>query len=142
MSTQRDYQKKLYYKINEVAKIVGVEDYVLRYWETRFPMLKPEKQRGDQRRYRQRDIELLFQIQDLVHNQDMPIAEAVEALKKQSRGFDNPSIERPKAAKPLQISLLERQDLTPQPRKPAAKVAVTTARTAEGKRKPLHTEAD
>ncbi|MGF1571818.1 MAG: MerR family transcriptional regulator [Sumerlaeia bacterium] len=81
MQPKRDYAKKLYYKINEVATIVGVEDYVLRYWETRFPMLKPEKQRGDQRRYRQRDIDLLLTIQNLVHEQNLPINEAVEVLR-------------------------------------------------------------
>lgn len=82
---KKSYPKKLYYKIHEVAQIIGVEDYVLRYWETRFPMLKPEKQRGDQRRYRQKDIELLLKIQQLVHIESYSINDAVEILKSKDK---------------------------------------------------------
>ncbi len=48
-----DFPKKLFYKINEVASITGVEAYVLRYWEGKFPMLAPEKDENDQRRGKQ-----------------------------------------------------------------------------------------
>jgi len=75
------YPKKLFYKIQEVANIVGVEPYVLRYWETRFPLLNPEKDSSDQRRYRQKDIELLLRIRQLLHVEKYTIAGAIEKLK-------------------------------------------------------------
>lgn len=74
------YPKKLFYRIQEVADIVGVEPYVLRYWETKFPMLKPEKDGNDQRRYRQKDIELLLRIRALLYEEKYTIAGAVERL--------------------------------------------------------------
>lgn len=108
MHPERDFAKKLYYKINEVAKIVGVEDYVLRYWETRFPMLKPEKQRGDQRRYRQKDIELLLQIQSLVHEQNMPINDAVEELKREWRSSSSTQVRRISTTSPTSLPVQAR----------------------------------
>ncbi len=85
-STSPAYPKKLFYKIQEVANIVGVEPYVLRYWETRFPTLSPEKDASDQRRYRQKDIELLLRIRHLLHVEKYTIAGAVEKLKEETRG--------------------------------------------------------
>lgn len=79
-----DYPKKLFYRINEVAKITGVETYVLRYWETKFPMLAPEKDSSDQRRYRQTDIELVFRIKQLLYEDKFTIAGAVEKLQSDS----------------------------------------------------------
>jgi len=81
MTAPAAYPRKLFYKIQEVANIVGVEPYVLRYWETRFPMLAPEKDAADQRRYRQKDIELLLRIRQLLHVEKYTIAGAVEKLK-------------------------------------------------------------
>ncbi len=80
------YPKKLFYKIQEVANIIGVEPYVLRYWETRFPTLSPEKDGSDQRRYRQKDIELLLRIRELLHVEKYTIAGAIEKLKDEVRG--------------------------------------------------------
>jgi len=81
-----DFPKKLFYKINEVATITGVEAYVLRYWENKFPMLAPEKDENDQRRYRQKDIELLFYIKKLLYENKYTIAGAVEVLKQEKSG--------------------------------------------------------
>ena len=81
-----DYPKKLFYKINEVASITGVEAYVLRYWETKFPMLAPEKDDNDQRRYRQKDIDLIFYIKHLLYDEKYTIAGAVEVLKAEKGG--------------------------------------------------------
>ena len=53
--------EKLFYRINEVATITQVKPYVLRYWETEFPMLSPENDENDQRRYRRGDIELVLE---------------------------------------------------------------------------------
>lgn len=85
------YPRKLFYRIQEVADIVGVEPYVLRYWETKFPMLQPEKDAADQRRYRQRDIDLLLKIRDLLYAEKYTIAGAVEKLRLESPGRGRPA---------------------------------------------------
>lgn len=77
----KPYPRKLFYKINEVAEILGLEAYVLRYWETRFPMLRPERTAGDERRYRARDIEILLRIKRLLHGERYTIAGAIEKMK-------------------------------------------------------------
>ncbi|MBX3729831.1 MAG: MerR family transcriptional regulator [Candidatus Sumerlaeia bacterium] len=86
MAPATSYPKKLFYRIQEVANIVGVEPYVLRYWETKFPMLAPEKDGSDQRRYRQKDIDLLLRIRHLLYEEKYTIAGAVEKLKDEQRG--------------------------------------------------------
>lgn len=80
--TARAIPNKLFHRINEVADILGVEAYVLRYWETRFPMLKPERFGNDERRYRRKDIELLLRIRGLLYEEKFTIAGAVEQLRK------------------------------------------------------------
>ncbi len=86
MSVVQTYPRKLFYKINEVADIVGVEAYVLRYWETKFPMLKPERRSNDERRYRQKDVELLLRIRHLLYEEKFTIAGAVDRIKKDPSG--------------------------------------------------------
>ncbi|GBD98238.1 HTH-type transcriptional repressor YcgE [bacterium BMS3Abin07] len=61
--------EKLFYKIGEVSRITGVEAYVLRYWETEFPFLKPRKSSSGQRVYVKKDIELIDQIKNLLYNE-------------------------------------------------------------------------
>ncbi len=63
------FPDKLFYKIGEVSKIVGVEPYVLRYWETEFPFLKPRKNRSGQRVYIKKDVELLIAIKRLLYQE-------------------------------------------------------------------------
>lgn len=60
---------KLFYKIGEVSKITGVEPYVLRYWETEFPFLKPRKNKSGQRVYVKRDLELVLQIKKMLYQE-------------------------------------------------------------------------
>lgn len=64
---------KLFYKIGEVSKIAGVEPYVLRYWETEFPFLKPRKSKSGQRIYVKKDLDLIFQIKDLLYKERFTI---------------------------------------------------------------------
>ncbi len=71
---------KLYYKIGEVCRIVGVEAYVLRYWEREFAALSPPKSRAGQRTYRPKDIDLLLQIRQLLYEQGYTIAGARRQL--------------------------------------------------------------
>jgi DNA-binding transcriptional MerR regulator len=63
------FPDKLFYKIGEVSKIVGVEPYVLRYWETEFPFLKPRKNKSGQRVYIKKDVELLIAIKKLLYQE-------------------------------------------------------------------------
>ena len=65
--------KKLYYSIGEVSKMVGLKSYVLRYWETEFKQLTPPKNRAGNRTYRQKDIDLILQIKDLLHGRKFTI---------------------------------------------------------------------
>jgi DNA-binding transcriptional MerR regulator len=81
-----DYPKKLYYRINEVGKITGVKPYVLRYWETEFKQLQPEKDAKSQRRYRQEDIALVLKIKNLLYERRFTIAGAREQLRLEAKG--------------------------------------------------------
>jgi len=65
--------KKLYYSIGEVSKLVGLKSYVLRYWETEFKQLSPPKNRAGNRTYRQKDIDLILKIKDLLHGKKFTI---------------------------------------------------------------------
>ena len=65
--------KKLYYSIGEVSKITDLKQYVLRYWETEFKQLKPAKNKAGNRTYKQKDIDLIMQIKDLLYNQKFTI---------------------------------------------------------------------
>lgn len=72
---------KLYFKIGEVAEIVGVPAYVLRYWESEFPAVRPQKSRTQQRVYRRRDVATLLKIKHLLYEQRFTIAGARAQLK-------------------------------------------------------------
>lgn len=74
---------KLYFKIGEVADIVGVKPYVLRYWETEFSLLKPGKTRAKHRLYRRRDVETVVEIKRLLHQERFTIEGAKKRLKTQ-----------------------------------------------------------
>lgn len=78
---QIQFPEKLFYRINEVATITQVKPYVLRYWETEFPMLSPEKDENDQRRYRKSDIELIQGIKHLLYTEKFTIAGARKQLR-------------------------------------------------------------
>jgi DNA-binding transcriptional MerR regulator len=71
---------RLYFKIGDVARICGVETYVLRFWETQFPQLKPNKSGTGQRLYRRHDVELALKIKHLVHTEGYTLLGARQAL--------------------------------------------------------------
>jgi DNA-binding transcriptional MerR regulator len=71
---------RLYFKIGDVARILDLETYVLRFWETQFPQLKPNKSGTGQRLYRRRDVELILEIKRLVHSEGYTLAGARQAL--------------------------------------------------------------
>jgi DNA-binding transcriptional MerR regulator len=73
--------KKLYYSISEVGKITGLEQYVLRYWETEFPELKPAKNRAGNRIYTNKDIKLIMHIKQLLRDEKYTIEGAKQVMK-------------------------------------------------------------
>lgn len=79
MNTQ--IPEKLYYKIGEVAKITGIKTHVLRYWETEFKAIRPNKSRSNQRLYRQQDIDLILHLKDLLYKQGFTISGARKKLR-------------------------------------------------------------
>jgi DNA-binding transcriptional MerR regulator len=72
---------KLYFRIGEVAKILGVKPYVLRYWETELSVLKPGKTPSRHRLYRKRDVETLLEIKRLLYEEGFTIAGAKKRIK-------------------------------------------------------------
>lgn len=74
---------KMYYSISEAAAMVGVETYVLRFWETEFPQLKPRKNRAGNRIYRPTDIDRVKRIKRLLHDDGYTIEGARNLLKKE-----------------------------------------------------------
>ena len=85
-----DYPSKLYYSISEVAEITGIKAHVLRYWETEFPTLSPKKTRTGARRYRQKDIEEVQAIKDLLYEQGFKIAGARKQRREARKGGADP----------------------------------------------------
>jgi DNA-binding transcriptional MerR regulator len=79
---------RLYFKIGDVARICAVETYVLRFWETQFPQLKPNKSGTGQRLYRRRDVELALEIKRLVHGEGYTLSGARQALEQGHRRAD------------------------------------------------------
>ena len=72
--------KKLYYKIGEACKSLDIQPYVLRYWETEFPALKPNKSKSGQRVYSERDLEVIRRIKELLYDEGYTIAGAKKKL--------------------------------------------------------------
>jgi DNA-binding transcriptional MerR regulator len=77
--------EKIFFKIGEVCEIVDVQAHVLRYWETEFAMLSPQKNRSGQRSYRRRDVEIALRIKELLYNELYTIAGAKKKLQGELR---------------------------------------------------------
>jgi DNA-binding transcriptional MerR regulator len=78
--------EKLFFRIGEVCELIKVQPHVLRYWETEFPMLAPQKNRAGQRVYRRKDVEMVLRIRDLLYEEKFTIAGAKKRLAEESRG--------------------------------------------------------
>ncbi len=72
---------KLFFKIGEVSRLTDVKAHVLRYWESEFPMLNPQKNRADQRVYRKKDIETILLIKRLLYDENYTISGARKRLR-------------------------------------------------------------
>ena len=85
---------KLYFKIGEVSELLGVEPYVLRYWETEFTVLSPKKSGTGHRLYRRKDVELLLRIKHLLRDKRFTIEGARQSLQAEAKA------PKPRAGKP------------------------------------------
>ena len=79
--TPRQLPDKLYFRIGEVSEIVGVEPHVLRYWETEFGAIRPEKSRRGQRVYSRKDVDTLLKVKELLYGHKYTIAGAKRKLR-------------------------------------------------------------
>jgi DNA-binding transcriptional MerR regulator len=80
MASKARVQKRLYYKIGEACKALGIQPYVLRYWETEFPALTPSKSRSGQRVYSEKELEVIRRIKELLYEEGYTIAGAKKKL--------------------------------------------------------------
>jgi DNA-binding transcriptional MerR regulator len=87
--TSRKESGKIYYSISEVADLTDVRPHVLRYWESKFKMLKPKKNRAGNRMYRAKDIDLVLRIKDLLYDRRFTIAGARRRLLDERRTADD-----------------------------------------------------
>lgn len=81
---------KLFFRIGEVSQLVGVEPYVLRYWESEFPGLSPKKSNTGQRMFRRKDVEMLLNIKHLLYNEKFTIEGARKVLKTAKQSEEKP----------------------------------------------------
>src|SRR6186713_2654976 len=110
-----DIPDKLYFKIGEVSELLGVEAYVLRYWESEFPVLSPKKSGTGHRLYRRKDVELLLRIKHLLYDKRFTIEGARQSLQAESRS------PKPKPVKRMQQDLFSGDPL-PEIRKELADI--------------------
>ncbi len=106
---------KLYFKIGEVSELLGVEPYVLRYWEGEFPVLSPKKSGTGHRLYRRKDVELLLRIKHLLYEKRFTIEGARQSLHAEAKA---PKV---KAAKHAQQELFS-DDPLPEIRRELAEI--------------------
>ncbi|HWA73631.1 MAG TPA: MerR family transcriptional regulator [Polyangiaceae bacterium] len=95
MADESEVPVKLYYRIGEVSQIVGVEPHVLRYWETEFRSIRPQKSRKGQRIYSRRDVDRLLKVKDLLYTHGFTIAGARKRLREGGA--------EPEAARPVEV---------------------------------------
>jgi DNA-binding transcriptional MerR regulator len=81
MPSAQDIPDKLYFRIGEVAEIIGVPSYVLRFWETEFPYIRPKRTGSGQRLYRKNDVQLILTIKHLLHEKRFTIEGAKQHLR-------------------------------------------------------------
>ena len=78
-------EDKKYFRIGEISRLIGVEPYVLRYWESEFNQIKPSRADSNQRTYQRKDVELILEIKSLLYDERMTIEGAKKRLKKKKK---------------------------------------------------------
>jgi DNA-binding transcriptional MerR regulator len=110
----REIPDKLYFRIGEVARLCEVPAYVLRFWESEFPQLKPNKGGTGQRLYRRRDVEMALRVKTLLYDEGYTIPGARQLLKSEARSKGPsllPGIDEPADLQKLKRLRKEMQDL-------------------------------
>jgi DNA-binding transcriptional MerR regulator len=95
--TEQNIPDKLYFKIGEVSRITRVKPYVLRYWESEFKIIKPQKSASKQRVYTRRDIEMILEIKNLLYKEKFTL----EGAKKQMKVFQQKRMKHEQIELPL-----------------------------------------
>ena len=125
-SSGSDIPDKLYFRIGEVSRLCDVPAYVLRFWESEFPNLKPHKGGTGQRLYRRRDVETALRIKSLLYEEGYTIPGARQVFKSELRqkepqlalaidtGHDAPNID-PRRLRKLQKDLRDLLDILSRP---------------------------
>jgi DNA-binding transcriptional MerR regulator len=99
--------EKRLYKIGEVCRMADVQPYVLRYWETEFPPLAPNKSGGGQRLYTQREIDIILRIKQLLYSEGFTIAGAKKKLETELEGGAEPAPSAP--ASPSKLAFVKKE---------------------------------
>jgi DNA-binding transcriptional MerR regulator len=108
METGSEIPEKLFFRIGEVCDLIKVQPHVLRYWETEFPMLAPQKNRAGQRVYRRKDVEMVMRIRNLLYEEKFTIAGAKRKLQDEiHRTGPRPRAESREAPSPEPSSRVE-----------------------------------
>ncbi|MDJ0783671.1 MAG: MerR family transcriptional regulator [Desulfosarcinaceae bacterium] len=102
---------KLYFRIGEVAELAGVPSYVLRFWETEFPRIKPKRTRSGQRLYRRSDVSLVLTIKHLLHERRFTIQGAKKHLRARSVAKSSPPAPDAQLIQVLRTELEQIRDL-------------------------------
>lgn len=131
---------KLFFKIGEVCDLVGVQAHVLRYWETEFPSLQPQKNRSGQRTYRRKDVEMALRIRQLLYDEGFTIAGAKKKLVSEGR----PGATRLKIVPPGATAgdLFEPDDVSHEQIQPANQSSAQISRLSREKIQRLRTIAE
>lgn len=122
---------KLYYSISEVSRITGLEQYVLRYWETEFDELRPQKNRAGNRIYSNKDIKFILRIKELLREKRYTIEGAKQILKEQvasDRDAEKMDAASENGSTPAQASASDPSQITidDAPKKPTIKIERST----------------
>lgn len=106
-----DIPHKLYFRIGEVARIVEVKPYVLRYWESEFAVLRPEKTASGHRLYRRRDVEILLDIKRLLYDEKFTISGAKKRLREINKEGEAAPLPTDGSDHPPQVETDRQRDL-------------------------------
>ena len=130
---------KLYFRIGEVARLCEVPAYVLRFWESEFPQLKPHKGGTGQRLYRRRDVEMALRIKSLLYDEGYTIPGARQVIKSEHRQKSSQlalEIDAGPASSTQQLRKLQKElrELVSHLSKPPARPAVQSIRSSRSRR--------
>ena len=108
---EQENPNKIFYRVGEVSQLVGVESYVLRYWEKMFPNLKPEKDESGQRVYTRADIDMILRIKNLLYEERYTIDGARKKLKEGTRSENKSKPETSEGSQELLSILKDVRDI-------------------------------